>query len=636
MDAIVTKPVTKVVFAGHVDHGKSTLLGRTLVELDALPEGRMESIKASCKRRGIPFEWAFLLDALKAERDQGITIDTTQVQVATPNRRYVFIDAPGHHEFIKNMVTGAAQADAAVLLLDAQEGIQEQTRRHAFLLHLLGIRRVVLAVTKMDLVNHSEQRYKELTEQVGTYLLSLGFGVENITMIPVAARDGANIAQRSDEMSWYEGSTLIETINEINPETEHVVEALRFPVQDIYKFDHRRILAGRIASGQLRVGDELVFQPGNRQARVSSIESWSGLEDPEGVQPQAAVAGQSIGITLDRQLFVERGATGSHPAGSPTLVNRFRGRLVWFSEKQLVAGKTYTLKTGTGKYSVRVEDIETILDVDSLDHCPGEAVDQNQVADVIFHSKVSLPLDDHRRLAETSRFVLSDTYRIVGCGLIDLAGFAEQKQDPTPKSENIVRVEHHIDKPQRWRANGHSSGILWLTGLSGSGKSTLAIALEETLFNRGIQTYVLDGDNVRHGLCSDLGFSPEDRTENIRRIGETAQILADAGLVVITAFISPYRRDRDKIRARAGDLFHEIHVSASVSTCEGRDPKGLYKKARAGEIPEFTGISAPYEPPLSPELTIDTDRMGEEASIEVLVNYALQQFGRNRGTPGQA
>lgn len=626
------KPVVKVVFAGHVDHGKSTLLGRLLADLGALPDGKLETVTDSCKRRGVVFEWAFLLDALKAERDQGITIDSTQVQAETDTRRFVFIDAPGHHEFIKNMVTGAAQADAAVLLVDAKDGLQDETRRHAFLLGILGIRDVIIAVTKMDLAGYAQSRFDELAGLVTAHLASLGFDASRITAIPVAARDGENVATRGRAMPWYSGPALIEHLDALAPgsTTERDADApLRFVVQGVYKFDERRILAGRILSGSLAVGDEIQFSPGNRRARIKSIETWPAPTDPADRSMRAG-AGQSVGITLDQQSFIERGAIGAHPNAAPLLINAFRGRIVWFGATPLTPGTRYKLKLNAGEYLCIAEEIEHILDVSDLSKSAAGSVARNQIADVVFRSRGLMAADAHGISPQTGRFVLVADHRIVGCGLIDLEGFAVEDRQQSPKSENILRVEHRIDMTERARANGHASGIMWFTGLSGSGKSTLALRLEEELFRRGKQVFVLDGDNVRHGLCADLGFSPDDRQENIRRVGELAQILAHAGFIVVTAFISPYRADRDGVRARAGDLFHEIHVAADIEVCERRDPKGLYKKARTGEIPEFTGVSAPYEAPYAAELVVETGTQDIDACVERLVDYALAAFDVER------
>tara|TARA_R110000772_G_scaffold41808_1_gene97463 strand:+ start:37965 stop:39860 length:1896 start_codon:yes stop_codon:yes gene_type:complete len=619
------KPVVKIVFAGHVDHGKSTLLGRLLTDLGALPEGKMEAVAESCKRRGVVFEWAFLLDALRAERDQGITIDSTQVQAETATRRFVFIDAPGHHEFIKNMVTGAAQADAAVLLVDAKDGLQAETQRHAFLLGILGIRDVIVAVTKMDLVGYDQARFDDLAGQVTAHLVSLGFDAGRIKAIPVAARDGENILTRGAAMPWYSGPALIQHLDVLIPGTaaaDAAAAPLRFIVQGVYKFDERRILAGRILSGSLAVGDEIQFSPGNRRGRVKSIETWPTPTD----SPTRAETGESVGITLDQQSFIERGAVGAHPATPPHLINALRGRIVWFGAEPLTPGTRYKMKLNASEHLCIAETIEHVLDTGDLSKSASAMVSRNQIADVVFRARGHMAADAHGEAPQTGRFVLVADHRIVGCGLIDLEGFATEGRQTSPKSANILRVEHRIDMPERWSANGHKSGILWFTGLSGSGKSTLAVRLEEALFRRGKQVFVLDGDNVRHGLCADLGFSPDDRQENIRRVGELAQILAHAGFIVVTAFISPYRADRDGVRARAGDLFHEIHVAADLDVCERRDPKGLYKKARTGEILEFTGISAPYEAPHAPELVIDTVNLEVDACVERLVEYALAVF----------
>ncbi|MEQ9574927.1 MAG: GTP-binding protein, partial [Rhodospirillales bacterium] len=451
------KPVIKVVFAGHVDHGKSTLLGRLLTDLGALPEGKMEAVAESCKRRGVVFEWAFLLDALRAERDQGITIDSTQVQAETDTRRFVFIDAPGHHEFIKNMVTGAAQADAAVLLVDAMDGLQAETQRHAFLLGLLGIHDVIVAVTKMDLVGYDQARFDDLAGRVTAHLVSLGFDADRIKAIPVAARDGENILTRAAAMPWYSGPALIAHLDALMPGTADADAAaapLRFIVQGVYKFDDRRILAGRILSGSLAVGDEIQFSPGNRHGRVKSIETWPAPAAPAD-HPTRAETGQSVGITLDQQLFIERGAVGAHPATPPQLISALRGRVVWFGAEPLTPGTRYKMKLNAGEYLCIAETVEHVLDAGDLSTSASAQVSRNQIADVVFRSRGHMAADAHGEARQTGRFVLVADHRIVGCGLIDLEGFAAKGREQSPKSANILRVEHRIDMPERWSANGH-------------------------------------------------------------------------------------------------------------------------------------------------------------------------------------
>ena len=568
----------------------------------------------------MPFEWAFLMDALQAERDQGITIDVSHIHFRTPVREYVLIDAPGHREFLKNMVTGAAQADAAVLVVDAREGMQEQTKRHSYLLHLLGIRQVIVAINKMDLVSLAQNRFQKLSKDVRHYLSELGLDLQHTQIIPVSARDGDNIVTRSIRMDWYEGPTLAESLDGIQQPVSVLEMPLRFPVQDVYKFDERRIVAGRIETGQIRVGDTLMFSPSNKTARVASIEAWNAR-----IQPVAARAGQSIGITLDEQLFIERGEVASLVANPPTLSNVFRGRLFWLGHAPLKVGNRYKMKLCTAEYTVEVQEIERIIDVNDLGMRESQEVERNAVAEVVLRARGLIALDPFDYNMLTGRFVLVEDYDIVGGGLISMEGYADQR--PTGiKSSNIFMVEHRVPESDRWRMNGHRGGILWMTGLSGAGKSTLAFSLEHYLFQRGYQVSVLDGDNVRHGLCSDLGFSPEDRVENIRRVGHAAVLFARAGFLVITAFISPYRADRDRVRMLAPGLFHEIFIEADLETCEQRDPKGLYAKARRGEIDEFTGVSAPYEPPKLAELQVDTMAHSIEECLAKLTDYVSRTF----------
>lgn len=622
--AIQTTLPLKIVIVGHVDHGKSTLVGRLFHDTGTLPEGKIEAVRAMCEKRGMPFEWAFLLDALQAERDQGITIDVSQIFFRTALRNYVLIDAPGHREFVKNMITGAAQAEAAVLVVDAREGVQEQTRRHAYLVHLLGIHQIVVAINKMDMVQYAEARFQKVATDIRDYFADLGLDLQHTLMIPVVARDGDNIVSGSQHMRWYDGPTLEGALDELQPPVTSLELPLRLPVQDVYKFDDRRIIAGRIESGFLRKGDTLLFSPSNKKARVASIEAWN-TEDPV----MATRAGQSIGVTLDEQIFVERGEIVSLETNPPVLTNVFRGRIFWLGREPLVPGTRYKMKLCTGEYQVEVEKIERVIDVQDLGWNEQNHVERNAIAEVVLRSRRTLALDPFDHNMYTGRFVLVENYNIVGGGLINMDGYADQRRQGI-KSTNIFRVEHRVPIEERWKANGHKGGILWMTGLSGAGKSTLAFSLEQHLFRKGYLVYVLDGDNVRHGLCSDLGFSPQDRVENIRRVGHAAGLFARAGFLVLTAFISPYRADRDRVRAIAADIFHEIHIDADLKTCETRDPKGLYKKARSGEIHEFTGVSAPYEPPVRPELRVDTTRSTIEECLAQLDEYVSSNFALTR------
>ena len=614
-----TSQALKIVIVGHVDHGKSTLIGRLFHDTDSLPEGRMAAIEKMCERRGMPFEWAFLMDSIQAERDQGITIDTTQIRFATERRPYVIIDAPGHIEFLKNMITGAASSEAALLLIDANEGVQEQSRRHGYLLSLLGIPQVAVLVNKMDLVGYDAARFGEVAETYRAYLASIG--VEAIGFVPISAREGDNIATHSRTMPWYQGPTVLGMLDGFQPRPPLADRPLRMLVQDVYKFDQRRIVAGRIEAGRLAVGDEVVFSPSNKAARIKSIE---GFAVPE--TPAAAEAGESVGVTLETQIFVERGEVMSHLEDAPLETNVFKGRLFWLGREPLTVGSSYTLKLGTLECPVTVERIDRVVDTEALDRDDKERIERNAVGEVVLRTRRLLAVDEHHVSAATGRFVLVQDYVPVAGGQISMAGYPDQRNLVTVRSTNITAVGHGVTLDARTARNGHQGAVLWFTGLSGAGKSTLALALEAELFARGYQVYVLDGDNVRGGLNANLGFSPDDRAENSRRVGEVANLFADAGFIVISSFISPYRSDRHRARAAAGERFHEIYVKAPLEICEERDPKGLYKRARTGEIRDFTGVSAPYEVPEDPQFVVDTAALSVEDGLAELLAYVKQRL----------
>lgn len=607
----------RIVIVGHVDHGKSTLVGRLLHDTGTLPESRIEAVRASCQRRGVAFEWSFLLDALQAERGQGITIDTAHIWFHSAVRDYVIVDAPGHKEFLRNMVTGAASSDGALLVIDAAEGVREQTRRHGYLLHLLGVRQVAVAVNKMDLVGHAEARFNQVADEIRDYLT--GIGVTPGAIVPVAARDGENLITRGDAMPWYGGPSVLDALDRFETPAAAADMPLRLPVQGVYRFDERRIIVGRIESGRLKVGDRLVFAPTGKSAKVATIEAWHPANPIV-----AAASGQSVAITLDEQIFVERGAVASLEDRRPVSTHTVGARVFWLGREPLRPGDQLTLKINTARHAVEVAGISKVIDVNDLSPCDTGRVDSGAVAEVTFRSRALMTADAFGDTPRTGRFVLVKDFDVVGGGIIPEDGLAEVTDKP--KSSNLHAVRHAVDAAERTRANGHRGGILWLTGLSGAGKSTIAVALERQLFLKGYQTYVLDGDNLRHGINADLGFSPEDRAENIRRAGEIAALFAASGAIVVTAFISPYRSDRDRIRARHPDIFHEVFVDAGLEECERRDPKGLYKLARAGKIPEFTGISAPYEAPENPELVVSTARQSIDESVARLAEYADAAF----------
>jgi bifunctional enzyme CysN/CysC len=623
----------RIVIAGHVDHGKSTLIGRLFHDTGSLPEGKLAQLQAAAARRGVPFEWANLMDALQAERDQNITIETSQIWFRTTNRNYVIIDAPGHKEFLKNMITGAAGADAALLLIDAKEGVQENTRRHGFLLHLLGIRQLVVLVNKMDLENFSQSRFDQLESEYRSWLKVIG--LDPMSFIPVSARTGDNVGYRSAEMPWWNGPTVLEALDQLVAPAQALDQPLRFAIQDVYRFDERRILAGRIESGTLRTGDRLVFSPTNKVSTVKTIERWNAPEC------NTASSGDSVGITLTEQIFVTRGMIGAPEADPPFEMSSFKARLFWLGRQPLRQGRTYKLKLSTQEVECMIESIDRVIDASTLnpvDRSKDATVQRHEVADISIHTRKPVAFDIHEELPGTGRFVLVDGWDVSGGGIVLPGNYPRPTHDGHTKSENIYWSRGKVASLDREARHGHLGRVIWLTGLSSSGKSTIATELERQLFQLGRQVYVLDGDNIRHGLGSDLGFSPEDRSENIRRVGEVAKLFADAGLVCITAFISPYRSDRDMVRRiMPPGKFVEVFVNAPLEICEKRDPKGLYAKARAKEISEFTGISAPYEEPLKAEIELHTDELSVSKCVDKILEFLHEGDSALRGAqrPGK-
>jgi bifunctional enzyme CysN/CysC len=616
-----TAPKLKVVFVGHVDHGKSTLIGRILHDTNSIAEGKVEQIRKACAEEGMEFEFAFLLDALLEEQEQNITIDTTQIPFRTARRRYAIIDAPGHKEFLKNMITGASNADAAILVISASEGVREQSRRHAYLLSLLGIRQIIVVVNKMDLIDFAEDKFCEIKSEYLNFLSGLELRPQYF--VPASARTGDNVASRSPKMSWYDGPTVLEALDTTETKPLQTELPLRFCVQDVYRFDDRRIIAGRLETGRLRMGDELVFSPANKTSVVQSIERWQTQSN--GAE---AIAGDSIGITLSEQIFVERGYVASHQAETPIETNRFHADLFWIAREPMRVGQVYNIRLATQDVKCQVVSIEEVMDSSTLEIKKGhyDRIERNEVGRLTIQTRAPLVLDNHERVANLGRFVLTHDGEIYAGGTV----FGGTYTDRTvAKSKNIFWTEGKITSRERATQLGHRGAVVWFTGLSGAGKSTIAQALERELFNRGMHTYVLDGDNIRHGLNSNLGFSPGDRVENIRRVSEVARLMADAGAVAITAFISPYRMDRRRAReiALEGNAeFIEVFVDAPLEVCEARDPKHLYKKARAGEIKEFTGIDAPYEPPEDAEIVVHTDRQTVDESIATILEQLLTRL----------
>lgn len=592
-----------VVVVGHVDHGKSTFVGRLLHDTDSLPDGKIAQVKAACAAEKMDFEYAFLLDALLEEQEQNITIDTTRIFFRTARRNYAIIDAPGHREFLKNMVTGAASASAALLLIDAQEGVMDQSRRHAVLLSMLGIKQIVVLVNKMDLVKNEEAAFKRVEVEYTAFLKSLG--IEALRFIPIAARHGDNVVTRATSMPWYKGPTVAEALDSLEHAEDLTRLPLRLPVSDIYRFDHRRIVAGRVEAGVLRPSDELVFLPGGRRSAVKDFEDW-----PK-VTRDCVPPGASAGFSLEQQIFAERGQIAAHPSHPPRVGREFRARIFWLSKEPLLPNRPYRLRLGTQDVQAFVTRILSVTDADTLANTPAEAVPRDSVADLIIRTAVPIAFDLHHECAVTGRFVLEDSVRIAGGGTI-----TETREESRGTSDTV-----RVSRQERVARQGHTAAVLWFTGLSGSGKSTLAEAVERRLFDTGKQVVRIDGDDLRASLSGDLGFSAEARAESVRRAAAVAGLFADNGAIVLVTLIAPLAIDRAKARkALARHPFLEVFVDAPLAVCEQRDPKGLYAKVRRGEIKEFTGISSPYERPENPEIHLATDKVDLPAAVETVLS----------------
>ncbi len=614
-----------IVIVGHVDHGKSTLVGRLLHDTNSLPEGKLAQLRAISEKRGTELEWSFLLDALQLERDQGITVDTTQIWFHTAKRRYVIIDAPGHKEFLRNMVTGASRAEAAVLVIDAKQGLSEQSRRHAYLVRLLGIEQVAVAVNKMDLVGHGEARFAAVEAEIRAYLTGLGLAA--MAVVPVSARHGDNVAAPSAAMPWYRGPSVIEALDGFAPRPQPVDQPLRLPVQDVYRQGDKRILVGRIESGRLKVGDALRVNPTGRVARVAAIEDWN-----RAAPRSEAKAGESVALTLDEEVFAERGHLLSSLDAAPVVATAIAARVFWLDAEPLAAGRRLQVRIGTREIDATVIGLEQAVSVESLELSAAASIERGGVATALLHGVVPFSFDRFQDNPATGRGVLLQNGHVAGGFIVDrVVQAAEQR--------NLTAVAPSVARSERERANGHRGGVIWLTGLSGAGKSTIANAVLRRLFDAGWQAQFIDADNMRAGLSTDLGFSRSDRTENIRRVAHVAKFLAEGGTVALVALITPLRSHREVARAVAGTDFHEIYVSADLETCRARDPKGLYRLAEARQISAFTGLASPYEPPQSPDLVIDTASSDVERSVAGLTAYihrALTLSAARRDTPALA
>lgn len=601
-----------IVIVGHVDHGKSTLIGRLLHDTDSLPEGRLAELKKVSSQRGLEMEWSFLLDALQIERDQGITLDTTRIWFKTAKRPYVIIDAPGHREFLRNMVTGAAGADAAVLVTDAERGISEQTRRHAYLLSLLGVRKVIIAVNKMDLVDHAEAAWQGVADDVGAYLRKLD--IEPLHIIPLSARHGDNIADRSVKMNWYQGPTLLEALDLLTLPGAQTEAALRLPIQDVYRRGDTRLAVGRIETGRIRVGDKIEIAPTGQPATVASIDTGKGSGET------SARAGQSVAISFIEDAALARGQIIAPAGHMPHITTSLRVRAFWLDPESLTAGSRLTLRLTTSEHPVVVERFERVVDVESLSDGDGVELGQGGIAEIVLRAASPIAFDPHTDLPITGRAGLAKGGRIVGGCIVLSSASTASVRGP------VTAVDSSVDRAAFEARNGHRGGVVWLSGLSGAGKSTLAMGAQRRLFDDGWRVAVLDGDNLRKGLNKDLGFAPAERLENVRRVAEVAKLMAETGTVVLVSLISPTAELRDMARGIVGDGFNEVWVKADVATCSARDPKGLYAAARDGKIAQFTGVSAPFEAPVSPDLVLDTGEMDVDTGTELLIAHIRRRL----------
>ena len=598
----------RFITCGSVDDGKSTLIGRLLWESQQIFEDQLQALQADSRRHGTQGEeidLALLVDGLAAEREQGITIDVAYRFFSTPQRKFIVADTPGHEQYTRNMVTGASSADVAVILIDARHGVQTQTRRHAYLVSLMGIRQVVLAINKMDLVNHDARVFADIERSFRASPVASTF--DSITAIPVSALHGDNVTTRSAHTGWYNGPTLLGYLETVKP-TRTQDERLVFPVQWVNRPNADfRGYCGTLSSGAVAVGDQVRVTASGQQAQIARIVTL------DGDLPQAT-AGQAVTLVLDKEIDISRGDVLTHSAAPLEMTDQFEATLIWMSEEAGLTGRQYDIKLATQWASASLTTIKHRIDVNTQHHESCRQLGLNDIA--VCNLALSRPVafDTYERSRTLGGFILVDRFSqaTVGAGLIN---------HNLRRAQNVHRQALSVSRQDRERLNGHAGKVIWVTGLSGSGKSTIANALEATLHAQGRHTYILDGDNIRQGLNKDLGFTDADRVENIRRVAETARLMLDAGLIVITAFISPFRAERDMARQLIGEEnFLEVFVDTPLTVCEQRDPKGLYKKARNGQLPNMTGINSPYEAPLKPGIIIDTSTQSANEAAQRLVD----------------
>jgi bifunctional enzyme CysN/CysC len=608
-ETLHARSLLRFLTCGSVDDGKSTLIGRLLYDSKLIFEDQLASLERDSKRHGTTGEdidLALLVDGLEAERQQGITIDVAYRFFTTPNRSFIVADTPGHEQYTRNMATGASNADLAVILIDARKGVLTQTRRHSFICSLLGVKHLVLAVNKIDLADYDQAVFDRIVADYLDFAKTLGF--ETITPIPMSARYGDNVYTRSDKLPWYKGKTLIEHLETIDVISEATGKPFRFPVQWVNRpnLDFRGF-SGTIASGVVRPGDKVVVAASGRETAIERIVTYDG-------DLAEARAGDAVTLTLADEVDIARGDLLVPPTARPEVADQFAAHLLWMTDEALLPGRSYLMRIGTQYSPVKVTALKHKIDVDTLEHLAGRTLALNEIGFCNFSTAQPIAFDGYSENRETGAFILIDRYTnaTVGAGMISFG---------LRRAANIHRQSLLVGREEREKLNGHKAAVLWFTGLSGSGKSTIANLVERELHDRGVRTFLLDGDNVRHGLNRDLGFSDADRVENIRRVGEVAKLFVEAGVVVLCSFISPFRAERRMARELfAEGEFLEVFVDTPIDDCIARDPKGLYAKALKGEIANFTGVSSPYERPEAAELVLETTGAEPAASARRVVD----------------
>jgi bifunctional enzyme CysN/CysC len=602
-----SKSMLKFITCGSVDDGKSTLIGRLLYDSQLLYDDQLEELRKDSKGRlstAEDIDFSLLVDGLAAEREQGITIDVAYRFFSTTKRKFIVADTPGHEQYTRNMATGASTADAAVLLIDARLGVSTQTRRHAYILSLVGVKYIVLAVNKIDLKDYSRQLFEAICADFNSFSAELGF--KSIYAIPISALKGDNITSGSERMPWYEGQPLLTYLETLNPEREDS-KLFRFPVQRVTRSDlDFRGYAGTLAGGEIALGDEIMVAASLKRSRVKRIVTM------DGDLPRAS-KGDAVTLTLEDEIDISQGDVLHTPGEPLERSNQFQAHLIWMHEDPMLPERSYLLKIGTQTTSVQITDLKYTININTSEHLPATKVDLNGIAVCNFASAQAIAFDAYADNPETGSFILIDriSNNTVGAGMIDFG---------LHRGQNLSWQSFEISRDSRARMKNQKPMVIWFTGLSASGKSSIADIVEQKLAAQNRHTYLLDGDNFRHGLNKDLGFTDADRVENIRRVAEVARLMADSGLIVMTAFISPFRRERRMAKEIVSDIsFIEVFVDTPLEICEARDPKGMYAKARRGEIPNFTGISSPYEPPERADIHLDAgNRTAEDLADEVL------------------